>query len=76
MDLLTEKQAYAAMFEFLKRLYDLTKSDDLGGFLGSMSLLRDGVSADPAMINEWKKCVQFALDGGEAGLLTIAPVKK
>lgn len=34
---LTIEQAYRAMFYFLEREYELTKSDELGGMLGSLS---------------------------------------
>lgn len=50
---LTVEQAYAAMFRFLEVYYRDTKSDDVGALLGSMSLLPDGFTADPAIISEW-----------------------
>jgi hypothetical protein len=31
-DKITIKEAYAAMYAYLKMLYDMTGSDDLGGF--------------------------------------------
>ena len=40
MSTMTDKQAYAAMFRYLEQLYVHTKSDDLGGLLGGMSLSR------------------------------------
>ena len=39
---LTEEQAYLAMYSFLSDYYDTTNSDEIGGLLGSMSLLEDG----------------------------------
>ena len=48
MDALTDQQAYLAMFRFLENLYSTTQSNDIGGLLGSMSLLADGVPADSA----------------------------
>lgn len=66
MRLLTEKQAYAAMFHFLDELYQRTKSDYLAVLLGSMSLLPDGGSADPAVDADWQKAVGYALGGGGA----------
>lgn len=68
---MTEQQAYAAMFHFLERFYDVTKSDDVGGLLGSMSLLEDGLTADPAIIDEWRESVEYALNGGRAGSLNL-----
>ncbi len=57
---LTEKQAYMAMFFYLEELYMKTKSDDLGGFLGSMVLLKDGKPVDSAVWEDWKKAVEKA----------------
>ncbi|MEL6302450.1 MAG: hypothetical protein AAFV47_11045 [Pseudomonadota bacterium] len=48
------KEAFLAMYSFLEAEYELTKSDDLGGLLGSMSLLADGSTADPAIWSEWE----------------------
>lgn len=45
---LTKKQAYMAMFFYLENLYNLTHSDDLGGFLGGIIFLEDGSTADSA----------------------------
>jgi hypothetical protein len=69
MSVMTEKQAYAAMFRFLEQLYVRTKSNELGGLLGGMSLLRDGSPADPAIADDWRQAVQYALKGGEPGSL-------
>lgn len=54
---LTKKEAYLAMFAFLDEYYNLTKSDDIGGLLGSMSLLADGHPADPAMLEDWLEAI-------------------
>lgn len=59
-DKITIKEAYAAMYAYLKGIYELTGSDDLGGFLGSMSLLEDGSPADPAVWEDWMRAVQQA----------------
>jgi hypothetical protein len=53
MNLFTTKEAYEAMIYYLEHLYSMTKSDDLGGFLGGMSLLDDGETADPAAWKDW-----------------------
>ncbi len=55
---LTEKEAYAAMFAFLEHRYRLTESDDLGALLGSMSLLPDGGTADPAIWDDWVTAIK------------------
>jgi len=71
MKTMTDKQAYAAMYFFLKQLWERTKSNDLAGFLGGMSLLQDGGTADPAMLHDWDDAVAYALGGGEADPLTF-----
>ncbi len=73
MSTLTDKQAYAAMFYFLDRLYTQTKSDELGGLLGSMSLLPNGSPADPGVTQDWQEAVEYALKGGAAGDLDLPP---
>jgi hypothetical protein len=75
MSNLTDEQAYAAMYYFLDQFYLRTKSDDVGGLLGSMSLLSDGSTADGAIALEWQEAVQFALKGGKAGALELKPSK-
>ena len=50
---LTIEEAYKAMYQYLENLYELTNSDDLAGFLGGMTLLDDGVPADPAVWQDW-----------------------
>ena len=71
MTVMTDQQAYAAMFHFLEQLYVRTKSDYLGGLLGGMSLLRDGSTTDPAIEIDWKEAVEYALKGGKAGTLEL-----
>lgn len=60
---LTSRQAYLAMYSFLEAYYARGKSDEIGSILGSMSLLDDGLSADPAYLKDWKAAVSQALDG-------------
>ncbi len=62
-DTLTPREAYAAMYAYLKGLYDTTGSDELGGLLGSMSLLADGEPVDPAVWADWLRAVQQARQG-------------
>jgi hypothetical protein len=70
---MTEMQAYAAMFHFLKQLYNRTKSDELGGLLGDLSMLEDGHPADPAVWNDWQQAVKFAIEGNQADRLRLRP---
>lgn len=60
---LSEHKAYAAMFAFLEKRYQLTESDDLGALLGAMSLLPDGGTADPAIWEDWLNAIEEAESG-------------
>ena len=68
---MTNQQAYAAMFRFLEQLYQHTKSDELGGILGSLSVLADGSPADPAVLRDWNDAVEYAMRGGKPGSLEL-----
>jgi hypothetical protein len=41
------------MFAYLEALLKMTNSDDLAGFLGGMSFLADGATADLAACQDW-----------------------
>jgi len=61
---LTIEQAYRAMFYFIEREYELTKSDELGGMLGSLSwqVWEGGHGpADPGAWQDWQDAVMKAL---------------
>jgi hypothetical protein len=60
---LTEKEAYTAMYAYLVKIYEITKSDDLGSLLGSMSTLANGETADPAIWDDWLKCIEEVKKG-------------
>ena len=64
---LTELEAYTAMHVFLEKFYNTTQSDDVGGLLGSMSLLEDHSTADPAIWKEWIECINL-VKSGEANI--------
>ena len=61
-DLLTTREAYLAMHAFLQRQYELGL-EELGGLLGSMSLLANGTTADPALQYDWIRAVAAAKSG-------------
>lgn len=44
---LSSRQAYLAMFEFLRRHYERGPTDEIGGLLGGLSLLADGARLIP-----------------------------
>jgi hypothetical protein len=71
MTKLSEQQAYLAMFSFLEAEYRLTSSGEIGGLLGSMSLLPDGSPADPAIKEQWSEAVAAALGGKVNAALTF-----
>lgn len=60
--ILTKKEAYLAMHSFLESYYEMTQSDEIGGLLGSMSLLEDGNPADAAYIDDWDLAVKKVLN--------------
>jgi len=57
-DVIGLKQAYIAMYSFLEELYLKYEFDQLGGLLGSMSLLPDGSPADQAMWGDWLRAIE------------------
>ena len=61
--ILTSKDAYLAMYSFLKDHYQRTKSDEIGSLLSSMSLMRDGLPMDQACWSEWEQAIEKAVEG-------------
>ena len=61
---ISTKEAYKAMFLFLDSYWKRgnKKSDELAGLLGDLALLSDGSSADPAMLEDWLKCVREVIN--------------
>jgi len=59
---LTQEQAYLAMYSFLDKQFSLGWKE-LGGILGSMSLLPDGRPADAALVSHWQEAVAAATSG-------------
>ena len=59
---LTQEQAYLAMYAFLDKQF-LNGWTELGGILGSMSLLPDGSPADAALASDWQDAVAAAISG-------------
>jgi hypothetical protein len=66
---MTEEQAFAAMYFFLRENWRLNSSLEVGGLLGFISLLPDGKPADPAMWQAWKMAVKRVVENGERGWL-------
>ena len=63
-DLLTAREAYAAMYVFLERVAKMTTSEELPALLGGMSFLPDGGTADPAAWSDWMKAIATVRGGG------------
>ncbi|WP_034841960.1 hypothetical protein [Endozoicomonas numazuensis] len=59
-DTITVNEAYKAMILYLEHLYELTSSDELAGFLGSMAILEDGKPADSAVWQDWLEAIEKA----------------
>jgi len=57
MKTLTVQEGFAAMCLFLDDYYEQTHSDDIGALLGELQILEDGMTADPAMWDDWLACV-------------------
>lgn len=55
---LTTLGAYRAMVFFLEKYYNNTKSDEIAGFLGSMSISEDGKPMDSALWDEWLEAIK------------------
>jgi hypothetical protein len=72
-DRLTLHEAYLSMFEFLVELYRRTNSDELGAILGDLSLLENGLTADPAAWGDWLRCVEKSRRGETDSSLVITP---
>jgi hypothetical protein len=72
-DQITVREAYTAMYLYLERVYGFTGSDDVGGLLGSLSLLPDGQPADPAAWTEWTRAVKGSRASGSNCQLELLP---
>lgn len=61
--ILTQKQAYEAMFKFLEQYWERGKSDEIACILSNMSLTTwtEGTPADPAYIQDWDDAVKNVL---------------
>ncbi|NRT73605.1 hypothetical protein [Clostridium beijerinckii] len=54
---LTIEEAYKSMVNFLEKYYQRTNSDDIGGLLGDIMLIDEGITADPASWDDWLESV-------------------
>lgn len=68
MEKLTSEEAYCAAFYFLKKYWDLTSSEGVGDLLSIMSVVADGMPADPALWEDWRVAVEQAKKKGVDGI--------
>lgn len=73
---LRDDKAYVAMFVFLEGIYQRGQSADIGALLGSMSLLPDGLPADPALVEDWVVAKRSAESGTSEIALRLEPRPK
>ena len=67
LPLLTPRQAYLAMYEFLRTEFNLTgpaHTVHLGGLLAELEPTRDGLSDDPGGVETFSEAVRTVLSGG------------
>lgn len=67
-DTITIETAYKAMYLYLENLHDMTGSQDLAGFLGSMSTMADGRPIDEAVWEDWLDAVEKAKSNPDINL--------
>lgn len=63
MEMLTEDEAYLAMFAYLESRWDIIKTPDLADCLSEMSFLPDGSPVDPAIKHEWREAIKRVKSG-------------
>lgn len=63
-------EGYRIMFCFLDAYYRKNESDELGGLLGSMSLLSDNITVDTAYKKDWEIAVSQIVEQREIGVLS------
>ena len=54
---ISPETAYKAMFEFLLKYNSRGETDEIRILLGGLSLLQDGISADPALLADWNDAI-------------------
>lgn len=65
--LLTPRQAYLCMHEFLRQHYERVPTDVISGLLGSLALLQDGMPVDQAYAGDWAAAVGAVMTAEAAG---------
>lgn len=55
---LSEKEAFKAMFLFLETHYDMTGADDIGALLSVLSLGENNMPIDKALWEDWLEAIE------------------
>lgn len=63
--MLTEQQAYVAMYHFLELYYSQVSSKEVKKLLKNMATRRDNSTNDPSMWSDWMRSVNRVVDYGE-----------
>ncbi|MEC5211366.1 hypothetical protein RCH20_002450 [Psychrobacter sp. PL15] len=68
---LTHQEAYEAMFAFLEDYYNRSKSNEIGGLLGSMSLI-EGRPVDSALWDDWCDAIEKSFEDPNGAQLNLS----
>jgi hypothetical protein len=63
------------MFEFLRQHYERVPTDEMAGMLGSLGILSDGCSSDPALMSDWSDAVTTVMDAESSGQYSKAEMR-
>ncbi len=73
--MLTPRQGYLCMFEFLRQYNERGRTDEVDALLGSMQLLADGGPANPALVVDWGEAVAAVLKAEATGGYAAAALR-
>jgi len=59
---LSTNEALEAMILFLELYWERGKSEEIGDLLSSLTLVKDGACADPALSYDWNECVKKVIN--------------
>jgi hypothetical protein len=57
----TSSEEYAAMFAFLDACANHSYPNDVGGLIGQLTVMRQGMPVDRAHERQWRKAVSLAV---------------
>ena len=66
---MNESRAYQIMFRFLEDRYFRVPNDELGGLLGDLTILANGMPADQAVVGDWERAIA-AIDNKTSAIRT------